>query len=88
MARNEWRDETGVIPVIVVYAILLAMAFGGLAGLTVYLASDSVASFLLAVTLALVVLFSIPALPSIMHGINGVRKGLAKWAKELKKELK
>jgi len=79
------RNERGAVPVIVIYAILLAMAFGGLAGLTTYLASDSVASFTLAVALALVVIFSIPILPDMLRGIHGTRKTVSKWLKAVKK---
>lgn len=82
------RNERGAVPVIVIYAILLAMAFGGLAGLTAYLASESVASFTLAVALALVLIFSIPIFPSIIHGVVGIRKAIYKWFNAMNKELK
>ena len=81
------NNERGVVPVIVVYAIVLAMAFGGLAGLTVYLASDSVASMLLAITLALVLLFSIPILPELLRGINGLRRSISRWYKAVLKQV-
>jgi hypothetical protein len=82
------RKERGAVPVIVIYAILLAMAFGGLAGLTTYLASDSVASFTLAAALALVVIFSIPILPDMLRGIHGTRRAVSKWYKSVLKEVK
>ena len=81
------NNERGAVPVIVLYAIVLAMAFGGLAGLTVYLASDSVASFLLAITLALVVIFSLPVLPDMLRGISRMRKSISKWYKDVLKEV-
>ena len=82
------RNERGAVPIIVIYAIFLAMAFGGMSGLTVYLASDSVGSLLLAVALVLVIIFSIPVMPGIIHGVVGTRKTLTKWAADMKKELK
>ena len=84
MTKN---NERGAVPVIVVYAILLAMAFGGLAGLTAYLASDSVASSILAITIALVLIFSIPVLPDLLRGLNGVRRSISKWYKDVLMEV-
>lgn len=81
------RNERGAVPVIVIYAILLAGAFGGISGLCVYLASGSVASFTLAVALALVVIFSIPILPDMLRAINGTRRAVSKWYKQVLKEV-
>ena len=75
-------NQSGFIPLPVIYVLLAATCFGGIAGIAAYMLTDTSVNVLLLLSAALILAFIIAVVPEIVNSANNKRKSFKQWCRK------